>query len=338
MRILVTGGTGSVGRRAVARLVRHGHDVVVIGRRAGLSIEGAEYRSCDINQFDALQEQTRGMDAIAHLAAIPNPSKGSGHEIFRINCAGSFNVYEAAAQAGVRRVVSASSINAFGFNFGVVPFPLRYFPIDEEHPPVTTDPYSFSKQVLEDIADYYWRRDGISGVSLRLPGVHDVPAQGESRLGRLIANAQESHSKLMGLSGEQRRTRVEEIFRRIADARASRASERRGRRNAVSPEDRSLMFGVTNFWTIIHAEDSSQAIERGVMAEYAGSHPLFVNDSQNVLGIESERLASVFFPDVTQRKHPLKGSETLVSINRARQLIGFEPEYTIANVATDATE
>jgi len=330
MRILVTGGTGSVGRRAVARLVRHGHDVVVIGRRPGLSIGGAEYRSCDINQYDPLCEQMHGIDAIVHLAAIPNPSKGPGHEIFRINCAGSYNVYEAAAAADIRRVVSASSINAFGYNFGVVPFPLRHFPIDEEHPAVTTDPYSFSKQVLEDIADYYWRRDGISGVSLRLPGVFDPPEGEKSRLGGLIADAQKAHRELMRLPESQRDARLEEIHRAVSDMRESRASERQGGRRSVAPEMRPFMFGVTNFWAIIHAEDSAQAIERGVTSDYDGSHPLFVNDSQNVLGLESELLAQTFYPRVTQRTHPLQGSETLVSIDRARQLLDFEPEHSIA--------
>jgi len=90
------------------------------------------------------------------------------------------------------------------------------------------------------------------------------------------------------------------------------------------------MFGVTNFWAIIHAEDSAQAIERGVTSDYDGSHPLFVNDSQNVLGLESELLAQTFYPRVTQRTHPLQGSETLVSIDRARQLLDFEPEHSIA--------
>ena len=88
MKILVTGGTGRVGRCAVDRLVRNGHEVRVIGRQKEMAIEGADYRSCDINNFGSLLAQTQDMDAVAHLAAIPNPSNGPGHEIFRINCAG----------------------------------------------------------------------------------------------------------------------------------------------------------------------------------------------------------------------------------------------------------
>ena len=62
MRVLVTGGTGAVGREAVKRLVAHDHDVTVIGRRPGFNIEGAAYRQCDIVNFARLTEVIEGMD------------------------------------------------------------------------------------------------------------------------------------------------------------------------------------------------------------------------------------------------------------------------------------
>ena len=45
-------------------------------------------------------------------------------------------------------------------------------------------------------------------------------------------------------------------------------------------------------------------------------------------GVESEALLDLFFPDVTARKRTLHGAESLVSIERARELIGFEPEHS----------
>ena len=108
MNILVTGGLGSVGRPLIKLLVSHGHTVHVIGRRAEAEVdatqyEGATYAACDINDFDALREQVRGRETIIHLAAIPAPMMATGDELFRINCAGTFNVYEAAAQEGIQR-------------------------------------------------------------------------------------------------------------------------------------------------------------------------------------------------------------------------------------------
>ena len=69
-------------------------------------------------------------------------------------------------------------------------------------------------------------------------------------------------------------------------------------------------------------------VHRG-LADYQGSHPLFVNDSHNFTGIDSELLASVFFPDVEARSQPLAGPQTLVSIDAARALLGFEPQHSI---------
>lgn len=64
-----------------------------------------------------------------------------------------------------------------------------------------------------------------------------------------------------------------------------------------------------------------------MLADYEGSHPLYVNATQNTLGIPSAQLASFAFPEVTTFIHPLKGTEALVSIEKARALIGFESEY-----------
>ena len=93
------------------------------------------------------------------------------------------------------------------------------------------------------------------------------------------------------------------------------------------PLGASLIWGRTNFWTSLDARDAAQAIEKGLLAEYKGSHPLYVNAAHNGLGLPSALLAAYAFPEVTEFGHPLVGTESLVSIDRARALIGFEPEY-----------
>jgi nucleoside-diphosphate-sugar epimerase len=330
MKVLVTGGTGNVGRAAVERLVRHGHTVRVIGRRANTVIEGAEYRQCDVTDLDELIRVMDGIEAVVHLAAIPHPSKGSGPEIFHINCDGTYHVYEAAAIHGTRRVVTASSINAFGYNFGIKNFDLLYFPVDEEHPACTTDPYSFSKQVTEAIADYYWRREGISGVCLRLPAVYEVNAGGETYFYRFADNVARGVARLLDLPDTERRKRADDLIRRFEALRVERAWERPGGgRSPYDDLDAALMFGRSNFWTSIDARDSAQAIEKALLAGYTGSHPLFVNDRYNMVGVDSETLLNLFFPEVEGRKKSLQGDETLVSIDKARALIGYEPEHSL---------
>ena len=100
MRVLITGGTGSVGQAATERLVRDGWDVRVVGRRSGIEVPGAEYAVCDVTCFDDLCEKTAGCDAVVHLAAIASPGGAPGPEVIRVNVLGTFNVFEAAAKAG----------------------------------------------------------------------------------------------------------------------------------------------------------------------------------------------------------------------------------------------
>lgn len=334
MRILVTGGTGSVGQETVRRLVQHGHQVRVIGRRSDQQMPGADYRTCDVTDFSAVHEQVSDMEAIIHLAAIPHPGMGSSTEIFRTNCAGTFNVYQAAAEAGIKRVVTASSINAFGFNFGIKDFRVLYLPVDEEHPTCTTDPYSFSKQVTEDIADYYWRREGISGVCLRLPAVIDATSGWAAwRVG-----VRQETGALFKLLRQEDKTagieRLETIFSLLRRSRTERVNENHFFRGMQRTPEALIMMGYTNFWTGLDTRDTAQALEKGVLAGYEGSHPLFVNDSENIVGIPSAELAAAFFPEILRYNQALEGNCALVSIDHSRSLIGFEPEYHLAQMGS----
>lgn len=330
MRVLVTGGTGVVGRMAVARLVEHGHDVTVIGRSAGMEIEGAAYRQCDIVDFACVTECVQGMEGVVHLAAIPNPSKGTSEAIFHANCTGTFNVYQAAANAGIKRIISASSINALGFNFGIKRFPPRYFPMDEAHPSFTTDPYSFSKQVMEEIGAYFWRRDGISSLFLRLPGVYEVTPENEAQVMSARGTARQQYQELLAMPESQRSAIIAGIITQHDNLRAARAFEVPDNfANLRELPYARVMFGYSNFWASIDARDSAQCIEKGLLADFEGSHPVYVNDDHNAAGIPTETLVEWFYPDVPF-KRPLVGTETLVSIDKVRELVGFEPEYSVS--------
>ena len=330
MKVLVTGGTGAVGRMAVTRLVKNGHDVTVIGRRPDMDIEGAQYKQCDIVDFDCLTETVMGMEGIVHLAAIPNPGRGTGQAIFHINCTGTFNVYRAAANAGIRRIVSASSINALGYNFGIKRFQLSYFPMDENHASFTTDPYSFSKQVMEEIGAYFWRREGISSVFLRLPGVYEMTEERKERMQQYRVASRQQYQDLIDMDDAERAEVVQGIISQHDRLRAELAFESRDNWQMMRdlPYAR-VMFGYSNFWASIDARDSAQAIEKGLLAEYEGSYPLWVNDSHNSAGIPTKTLTAWFYPDVPLKRQ-IAGTETLVSIDKARQLLGFEPEYSVS--------
>lgn len=335
MQILLTGGSGSVGKAVIERLVRQGFGVRVIGRRSGLSFEGAEYQACDVNDYPRLREVIRGCDAVVHLAAVPNPGQASPEELFRINCSGTFNIFQAAAEEGIRRVVQASSINSTGQFYGVYPAPLHYLPMDEDHPVFSTDAYSFSKNVIEEIGNYFWRREGISNVAYRLPWV--APAEVHNSISQRRAHNQGMVEDLLARSPEERHAWFERAWRIYNDFRAGRPYEKpddiRQVLASMPEEQRAAIFTMTsrvNFFTMLDERDSAQAIEKGLTASFEGSHTLFINDSHNNIGVASRVLAELFYPDVKTFKQDFVADETLVSIDKARRLIGFEPEYTFS--------
>lgn len=350
MHIAVTGGIGSIGRTTVAQLLAHGHRVRILDRVPAsevaaevlVEIQGAEYRQVDITDFESLRGTLDDMEAVVHLAALASPAMGPEHMVYDINTRGTFNIYRTAADAGIVRVVSASSINALGYNYGIKAFPIRYFPIDEEHPDYTTDPYSFSKRVAEETAAYFWRREGISGVSLRFPGVYRIDGRRASRRAEFMQWRKEAIAAFEALSEAERKARVRTAIERGEAVREKRLKElpweeqrqhwEKMRSEGPPPPEMMLCWGRTDFWASINVLDAAQAIEKGLLADYEGSHVLFVNDSHNTTGIESRKLVEYCFPEVNAWKREVEGTASLVSIERARELIGFEPEHSVGDV------
>jgi NAD(P)-dependent dehydrogenase (short-subunit alcohol dehydrogenase family) len=337
MRVLVTGGTGRIGAVVVRWLDERGYSVRVVDTSAQAETPpGVELAACDINDYPTLREQVRGCDAVVHLAALASPASGSADVVFRVNAAGSFNVYRAAEEEGIRRVVQASSINAVGLYYGLRRAEPLYLPIDEHHPPQDTDVYSFSKWVVEEIADYHWRRSGISGVSLRFPAVSRYEPSPRSVQYR--EQARQLIERVAAMPEEQRSGWLERSLAEIDELRARGMFENRefwgrvyrGEQDGITPEQRWLLSAPSNLWTAIDERDAAQAVEKALSADYSGSHPLFVCDRNNTTGFDSELLARLFFPRVTARKRPLQGRESLVSIEKSRQLIGFDPQFTLA--------
>jgi hypothetical protein len=85
----------------------------------------------------------------------------------------------------------------------------------------------------------------------------------------------------------------------------------------------ALGVGYADFWSALSGDDAAQAFEKSVTADYAGSHPLYVGEAENAVGLPSAKLADLFFPD-SEIRRPLIGSESLVDYSKARALIGFE--------------
>jgi nucleoside-diphosphate-sugar epimerase len=115
-----------------------------------------------------VREAVAGCDAVIHVAARPNIWSGEGHEIIRTNVTGTWNVLQAAEDAGVKRVVVTSSDSVVGFTVleGAM-IPPEYLPIDNQHPLHPTDPYALSKVLCEQTARAFLERGKLKVTVLR---------------------------------------------------------------------------------------------------------------------------------------------------------------------------
>ncbi len=332
MNILITGGIGRVGTAISKRLIKNGYGVRVLSLEENSSLD-VDYVQCDIMNIADLSKHMTGFDAIIHLAAIPSPVSTTGEKVFETNVAGTFNVYEAAAKLGIKRIVQASSINALGCFWGNMEHEPQYLPMDEKHPLHTTDPYSFSKEMVENIAAYYWRRTGITSLSYRLPAVWNK-AHPESE--HYQKSREQSYAALDDFASQSSATqqeRLNALREACAKYRANYGFEYPNFKHfkdedySTDPLWSDYLTGRLNYWAFITEDDSALAFEKGVTATFTGSHPLFINYYKNWLNYDSQRLVKLFFPTLKSQHKPLKNSDTLVSLDKARALIGFKPEF-----------
>lgn len=171
-RIVVTGAHGKTGRAVVTDLLAHGHHVVAtdaVGRAGHLSELGTPMLVADLTDYGQAVEVLQDADAVVHLANIPAPGMYPPAVTFNRNSTMNFNVFHAAQDAGVGRVVWSSSETTLGLPFDTPP---RYAPVDEEHYPYPTTTYALSKVVGEALAREISAWSGIPFVGLRLSNVH----------------------------------------------------------------------------------------------------------------------------------------------------------------------
>ncbi|NTW41932.1 MAG: NAD(P)-dependent oxidoreductase [Cellulomonadaceae bacterium] len=172
MKITVTGAWGKAGRAVVTDLLEHGYEVVatdMAGPAGGDGDLGTDLVLADLTDYGQAHEVLAEADAVAHLGNIPAPGRATPAQTLNRNTAINQNVFLAAAQLGLRKVVWASSETTLGLPFDVPP---RYAPVDEGHFPVPTTTYALSKVLGEEAARHVSAWSGIPFVGLRLSNIH----------------------------------------------------------------------------------------------------------------------------------------------------------------------
>jgi UDP-glucose 4-epimerase len=166
MKVLVIGGAGYIGSHVARALLDAGDEVTVFDNLSSGAAENlfpeAAFVKGDILDYGGLVSTMRaGIDALVHLAAF----KAAGEsmvvpEKYSLNnIAGSINVFNAALETGVRRIVFSSSAAVYGEP--------EYNPIDERHPCHPVNFYGYAKFQIEGILAWYFKLRGLSSLSLR---------------------------------------------------------------------------------------------------------------------------------------------------------------------------
>ena len=165
MRILVTGAGGNLGRVVIPALAKAGHELRLFDFRAVPSEH--EVIVGDVRDADAVARAMRGVDAVVHGAALHGIHLGdwSVDDFWSTNCTGTFVVYDAAREAGVRRIVLASSMAVYGVGADSEG---GWTTVTEDTPCRPADAYGMTKVVAEDIARFHADAHDITTVSLRL--------------------------------------------------------------------------------------------------------------------------------------------------------------------------
>jgi nucleoside-diphosphate-sugar epimerase len=276
MRIAVTGGSGKLGRHVVRRLNADGHQVLNLDRTGernpGLAIVDLRNYGQVLDVLLGLDDRHSGFDAVVHLGAIPAPGIIPDAATFENNMLSTYNVFQAARRAGIKKVVYASSETVLGLPFDADP---PYIPVDEEYPARPESTYSLVKHLEEQMAIQLTRWDPeLSITGLRFSNVMDI----------------EDYDRFPAFD---------------ADATARK----------------------WNLWGYIDGRDGAQAVARALEHGKPGFEAFIVANSDTVMSRSSASLAAEVFPNVRVTKE-LGKHETLLSIDKARRLLGFEPEHS----------
>lgn len=170
-RYLVTGGAGFIGSHITATLLKQGENVRVLdnfatGRESNLqAFEGlagtVEIVRADIRDLEAVAQASQGVEVVFHQAALASVPRSIADPVrsLEVNVNGTQNVLIAARDAGVRRVVFASSSSVYGNT--------PTLPKHEGMPPAPMSPYAVHKLTGELLCSVFHSIYGLETVALR---------------------------------------------------------------------------------------------------------------------------------------------------------------------------
>ncbi|WP_137700671.1 NAD-dependent epimerase/dehydratase family protein [Marimonas lutisalis] len=167
-QVVMTGASGGIGTLLRPML----HELKVTMRLSDVSepdmprADGETWVMGDLTDPAAVARIVEGCDAILHFGGISTENRAE--LIHEVNVKGTYNVYEAARKAGVKRILFASSNHAIGFH-------PRENRIDADAEILPDSIYGVSKAYGEALAKYYWKKFGIESLIVRIGSLFPEP-------------------------------------------------------------------------------------------------------------------------------------------------------------------
>jgi UDP-glucose 4-epimerase len=172
MKCLVTGGAGFIGSHIVDRLIKDGHEVVVIDNESAEANDqfyynaSASYYKQDISDYSATRHLYNGVNVVFHLAAEARiqPSLLNPLGVMQTNTMGTTTVLQCSREAGVDKVIYSSTSSSYGLKNNP--------PLSEDMADDCLTPYSVSKVAGEKICKVYSKIFGLKTITLRYFNVY----------------------------------------------------------------------------------------------------------------------------------------------------------------------
>lgn len=276
MRVVVTGGSGKVGKAVMKSLRAAGHKAHNFDIHP--SSESGPFTHVDCSDFGQVMGALSGIDmrggvpdAVIHLGAIPGPTYAPDHTIFEQNTISTYNIFSACSRLGIKRIAWASSETILGLPFTTPP---EFVPVDETHPDRPEWSYSLSKKLGEEMAKQFVRWSDMSIMSMRFSNVFS-----------------------------------EQDYETLPQVQAK-------------PNARKF-----NLWGYVDARDAADACRLAIESDVTGHEAFIIAAADTIVDIPSAELVSTHYPSVPV-KGEIEGYVTLLSIEKTKRMLGYEPKYS----------
>jgi nucleoside-diphosphate-sugar epimerase len=319
---------------------------------------GLPFQRADLTDYGQAIDALKGADAVVHLAAIPAPGVATDEVTFRTNVTSTYNIFLAAVTLGLKRVVWASSETVLGLPFQTTR--PDYAPIDEMCTRLPQTAYALSKLTGEELAKQFARWSAGASIPETLEGSKrqfPFPFPGRERVRVRVEHSSPSRPEGTRSSPAGRGGGIPFIGLRFSNVIVPGdfppdADEGYARFARWQDDPRTRAW---NFWGYVDARDCALACQRALevdtsawgpgpstgsgraiqgsvgLPEDSGSSGLaqvfIIAAADTVMERPNTELLAEVYPDVPVRGR-LSRNGTLLSIGKARRMLGFEPEHS----------